>query len=106
MSNYIKRAAVLGTLSAVSVGYDLLIVRRAPTRWMEKYTWLLVVVGVLYTLGGLAVLDRRAARLALLTFVFSGWPMAAGDLLRWAERQRNGRAAVDSIIARHGIRDR
>jgi hypothetical protein len=48
----------------------------------DGYTSLLVVAGVLVTLGGVALIDWRAAGLALAGFAASGLPMVIGDVAR------------------------
>lgn len=103
MSNRKNRTVAFAALSLISIVYDLMFIRRRPPAWMEKYTWATVVAGTLYTLAGLAIWDRQAARRALLAFVFSGWPMIAGDLLRWWERRNNGRSAIENIARKYGL---
>lgn len=55
-------------------------------QWLGRrhagYTSLLVVVGVLITLIGVAVIDWRAAVLSLGGFAASGLPMVVGDIWR------------------------
>jgi hypothetical protein len=51
------------------------------------YTALLVVVGVMTTLGGVALWDWRSAALAAVAFIFSGIPMIAGDIARYQQEQ-------------------
>lgn len=55
-------------------------------QWLGRrhagYTSLLVVVGVLVTLIGVAVIDWRAAVLTLGAFAASGLPMVVGDIWR------------------------
>lgn len=85
-------------LFVVSTLYDVLIIRRlARKNQMEKWTWLTVVGGVGYTLAGFWLLDRRAAVKMFLLFCFSGLPMSIGDLVRWWEREQNGKRVLASI---------
>lgn len=96
-----REAAVLATLAGVSVVYDRWIIR-----WMnrsgrnESLTWLEVVIGVAYTLLFAALLNREAAGLLLKCFIFSGAPMALGDIERFLERKRNGIRYVAAIQGR------
>jgi len=60
----------------------------------EGYTSFLVVVGVLVTLGGVAVLDWRAALLTVAAFVFSGVPMIVGSWWRHVQARRRAQDAL------------
>ena len=57
----------------------------------EGYTWLLVVIGVLVTLGGIALLDLlltwNAGLIGLLAFSASGFEMARGDVMRHVQKR-------------------
>ena len=71
------------------IGYNALVSWIEARRYNQGFVWLLVVVGVLATLGGLAALDLRAAVLGLGCFAASGSPMAAGSIMRyWREREK------------------
>ena len=48
----------------------------------EGYTGLLVVAGVLVTLGAVAMISWQAALLSLGAFAASGTPMLVGDVVR------------------------
>ena len=48
----------------------------------QGYLSLFVAGGVLVTLAGLALIDARAAVLALVCFAASGAPMIAGEIVR------------------------
>ena len=93
-------AVVLFVLSTI---YDVLVIRRlARQHQMEKWTWLTVVGGVGYTLAGFWLLDKKAAAQMFLLFCASGAPMSVGDLVRWWERERNGRMRLASVKALNG----
>lgn len=68
--------------------------------WMERngydegYTAILVVVGTLVTLGGVALVDWRAATLALGAFAFSGFWMVVGSWWRHVQARRRGQQAI------------
>jgi len=71
------------------IGYNSLVAWIEARRYSEGFVWLMVVLGVLATLGGLAVLNLNAALLALGCFAASGTPMAAGSIWRyWREREK------------------
>lgn len=90
-------------LFGASLLYDRGFIRRGDRAgWLEPYTALTVVTGVLYTLAGVWAVDRKAAVLAFWMFVASGTPMIAGDLERYLERVRNGDAALRDLEGRHG----
>lgn len=79
--------AVAFGLFGFGVGYNALI--HALGERKEGYTSLLVVAGVLITLGGVALIHWQAAALALLAFAASGLPMVVGDIGRhiWRREQ-------------------
>lgn len=86
-------------LFALSTAYDVLVIRRMDKgRMMERWTWATVVVGVAYTLAGVALLDWKAARLVLVAFAFSGTPMSIGDLVRYLERVREGDRVLNAVV--------
>lgn len=90
-------------LFVASLLYDRAIIRRGDRQgWLEPYTALTVVAGVLYTLAGVWAVDRKVAVMTFWAFVFSGSPMIIGDLERYLERVRNGDAALEHLAARHG----
>lgn len=95
----IKFWAVMIGLFALSTAYDVLVIQRMDRgRMMERWTWATVVVGVAYTLAGVALLDWRAARLVLVAFAFSGTPMSIGDLVRYIERVREGDRVLNAVV--------
>jgi thiol:disulfide interchange protein len=63
----------------------------------EGYVSLLVVAGVLITLGGAALLDWQAAAWVLICFAASGTPMIIGDIWR-AQSARDKAARVQRLI--------
>lgn len=94
---------IASALFVMSTFYDVLVIRRlARQRKMEKWTWLTVVVGVGYTVAGFWLLDRQAAIQMFLLFCASGAPMSVGDLVRWWERERNGRKRLAHVKALNG----
>lgn len=90
-------------LFVISLLYDRGVIRRGDRQgWLEPFTALSVVLGVLYTLIGVWAVDRKAAVKAFWAFVFSGSPMILGDLERYLERVRNGDSALAGLEARYG----
>ncbi|MCI0729655.1 MAG: hypothetical protein L0332_23485 [Chloroflexi bacterium] len=98
-----KLLIVLMVLLIVSTFYNKLIDHLHQRGRMAGYTWLTVVVGVLYTLLGLAILDWQAAVLALLVFAFSGSPMALGDIRRFWQEQEGGTRRIKELVMMHNI---
>ncbi len=97
-------SGVFGGLFVLSFLYDRLVIWRGERQgWLEPYTALTVVAGVLYTLVGVWAVDRKAAVLAFWAFVCSGSPMIIGDLERYLERARNGDSALAELRQRHGV---
>lgn len=87
-----------GTLFFLSTLYDILVIRRlSRENKMEKWTWATVIVGVGYTLVAFWFLDRQAAKRMFLLFCFSGAPMSIGDLIRWWEREQNGKRVLNGV---------
>lgn len=96
-----KRSYIL--LFFVSLLYDRGVIRRGNRQgWLEPFTALSVVLGVVYTLIGVWSVDRKAAGKAFRAFAFSGLPMIAGDLERYLERVRNGDSALAALEERYG----
>jgi hypothetical protein len=94
---------VVVILFGLSLLYDRGVIRRGDRAgWLEPYTALTVVAGVLYTLAGVWAVDRKAAVLTFWAFVASGAPMIAGDLERYLERVRNGERVLVNLEARYG----
>lgn len=79
----------------VTVALGLLLFGVIYNEWVGRlddqkdgYTALLVVVGVLVTLAGVAIVDWRAAALVAGAFIFSGAPMILGDIWRANKRRQ------------------
>ena len=64
----------------------------------EGYTAILVVIGVLVTLAGVAIIDWSAARITAFAFIASGSPMIAGSIWRHVRaRERAIRAIIQEV---------
>jgi hypothetical protein len=81
---------VLVGLLIFGVAYNLVVSWLIHHGYDEGYTWALVVVGVLVTLIGLALIAPSAAMLALATFAASGLPMAVGSWWRHVRSRKYG----------------
>ena len=89
-------ALILLVLLVVSILFNKQIERAGNT--IEGWSWLLVVIGVSYTLLAIGLLDLvlnwNAGLLGLLAFSVSGAPMAYGGLQRYQDMQRRSQKAV------------
>jgi hypothetical protein len=70
------------------IGYNWAVGEFERRKYLEGYVSLAVVAGVLVTLGGVAVIDLRAALLSLGAFAASGSPMIAGSVWRYIKARR------------------
>lgn len=91
-------------LFILSILYNMLIDWMHQREEMEPYTWLTVVVGVGYTLGGSAIAMRgvvatttTAVAIVALVFMVTGLPMSAGDLRRYWHGRGNGHSILSDI---------
>jgi hypothetical protein len=101
--NWNEYAAVLVGLHAVSWGYNAMVAWFSRNGYSDGYTAIQVVVGVLYTLAGLALVMRvEDVLLVCGGFIASGIPMIIGDLARYVKMRRREedllhRAAKDLV---------
>lgn len=85
---YERLIGVLVVLFLTSILYAI-VLQWSERRWgfVTAYTWLTVVVGVGYTLLGLAVLNWKASALAFGVFAVSSVPIIARSIINdMAER--------------------
>ncbi len=82
--------AIFGVLFVFGYLYDRAVTWLERNGYDEGYTALLVVGGVLVTLGGVAAVDWRAALLGLGAFASSGFWMVIGSWWRHVQRRRHG----------------
>ena len=78
-------SSVFGMLFAFGFAYNLVVAWMERHGYDEGYTAILVVFGVLVTLGGVAILDARSALIALAAFAASGFWMVVGSISRYAQ---------------------
>jgi hypothetical protein len=89
-------AVVLG-LALFGVGFAVLVAWLG--RKKEGFTSLLVVAGVLVTLGGAAlVIGLPAALVVLVCFGASGLPMVIGDVAGYVSRREREREELKAVI--------
>jgi uncharacterized membrane protein len=84
---------VLLGLFIFGIGYNTLVAWLIHHGYDEGYMWVIVSIGCVATLLGLAIISPMAALLAMITFTASGLPMAAGS---WWRHVRSRKAAQDS----------
>jgi len=70
---------------------------------LHGYTAFAVVAGVLITLGGLALIDWRAAAIALACFAASGTPMVLGDIARTVRRRERAIRVQQLFAEKRGL---
>ena len=70
----------------------------------EGYVSLMVVGGVLVTLGGIAFISWPAAILGLAAFVASGLPMVIGEIVRTIKK-REMTLRIQQMIAEDRLRE-
>jgi len=99
-TNWAVVGLVIAALALISVPFNRL------TAWLDHeypghpFTAGLVIVGTLYTLAGLAILNPLAAVLALACFAGSGAPMAIGAADRFLETLKRWRTGVATAAHR------
>lgn len=91
----------LGTISAVflglvlfGIGYNALIAWAEKQGYMEGFVSFTVVLGVMVTLGGMAILDYQGALLCLCCFAASGFPMIIGSISRYLISRKESQKAM------------
>lgn len=80
--------AAIVILLLLGIGYNLLIAEWERKKYLEGFTSLAVVVGVLITLLVEAGLNWQAAVLTLICFAASGLPMVAGSIWRYIKARK------------------
>ena len=83
--------AIAGMLVLFGILYNIIVTWLEDRGYDEGYTAPMVVVGVLATLGAVALLDPRAAALALGAFVLTGTPMILGSWWRHVTARERGK---------------
>lgn len=95
----------LGTISAVflglilfGIGYNALIAWAERQGYTEGFMSLIVALGVVGTLGGMAILNFKGALIALCCFAASGSPMIIGSIARYlTSRKQSQKAMIEEV---------
>lgn len=101
--NYLMVAGTIGALFGFGLWYDRQVYRWDVQGYHDGYLSLIVALGVLVTIIGIALLDLvlpwNAGAIALVAFTASGLPMVAGSIRRHvaAERRVLEQTARDAI---------
>jgi hypothetical protein len=66
--------------------------------YAEGYVWAFVAGGVLFTLGGMAVIDWKSAMFVLGGFAASGFWMIVGAMMRHARKRKESQEAIRSEL--------
>lgn len=85
--------AMAVALFAFGFAYNKLIAWIERNHYDEGFTSLFVVVGVMVTLGAVALLDVNAAGLVLVAFAASGFWMVVGGWGRYVKARRAAQLA-------------
>ena len=80
--------AILAVLVLFGILYNSLIGWAERKHYLEGFTSLAVALGVLITLGGVAVVSWQAALITLAAFIATGSPMIAGSIWRYIQMRR------------------
>ncbi len=86
--------AVFLALTLFGIGYNALVAWLERNRYTEGYLSLIVALGVLITLLGVAILSLPSALLALLAFTATGMPMIIGSIARYITRRAQARRTL------------
>ena len=89
---------IFGILFLFGFFYDRVVTWLERNGYDEGYTALLVVFGSLITLGGIAMIDWRAALLGLGAFASSGFWMVIGSWWRHVQRRRRGQRSQQDEV--------
>ncbi len=92
--------AAIFLLVLFGIGYNLVVAEWERKKYLEGFTSLAVVAGVLITLLIEAGLNWQAAVLTLICFAASGLPMVIGSVWRYAKNRRKNQEEYESLAAR------
>ena len=81
-------------LFGFGVAYNALVAWVERKGYDEGYSAFLVVLGVLVTLGGMALLDWRASLLGIGAFACSGAPMILGSWWRHVQARKRAQDEI------------
>jgi divalent metal cation (Fe/Co/Zn/Cd) transporter len=86
-------AVILG-LALFGIAYNALVAWMERHHYTEGFLSLIVALGVMGTLIGLAFLNAKAALLALLAFGATGIPMIVGSIVRYIQARDAAKQAL------------
>lgn len=90
--------AIYAALLVFGAIYNALVAIAERRGWIEGYTALAVIVGVLVILAALALVDHRTALVTLGAFAAAGAPMAAGSIYRHMRtREKAQRSMIQEL---------
>lgn len=93
--------AVFGMLVLFGIVYNAVVGWLERKGYAEGYASLLVVAGVLATIGGISLISWQVGLLVTLAFVASGTPMILGSVWRHVrQREQDVERIVDDLSAR------
>lgn len=84
-----------GTLATGTV-YAVLLNTAEGRKWNQQHNWFTVFIGVMITLGWLAIHDPKAAGRCFVFFVASGLPIVGRSLLQASQE----RAELEKAVSR------
>ncbi len=99
--NCVTAAAVFAGLLIAGIFYAMLVAWLKKRRYDEGYTAMLVVIGVAWTLAGVAILDFNHALLTAGAFVCSGTPMIIGSWWEHVQMRRKSQEDLQKITEEH-----
>jgi hypothetical protein len=82
---------VFGALVLFGLGYNALVAWLERKHYTEGFLSLVVALGVLVTLAGVAILSIEAALLTLGAFIATGVPMIVGSIVRYIQRRETAK---------------
>ncbi len=86
--------AVVFGLALFGIAYNALVAWMERRHYTEGFLSLIVALGVMGTLIGLALLDFKAAMQALLAFGATGIPMIVGSIVRYIQARDAAKQAL------------
>lgn len=90
--------AVLAVLFVCGLAYNSLVGYLERKHYTEGFLSLVVALGVLMTIVGVAVLSVEAALLTLMAFAASGAPMIGGSIARYIIKREKAKTAIVDCV--------
>lgn len=83
----LPQISLVGGAFATGAMYAFLLSTKQGRKFDQQHNWFVVMIGVFFTLGWLAIHDPRAAGRAFVFFVATGLPIIARSLLLDSEEK-------------------